>query len=492
MKKLLHLGCGNQNKFNIKGFEDWEEIRMDIDPAASPDILKSITDLKDLPNGMVDAIYTSHTIEHLYEHEVLPMLVECKRLLSPDGFIVITCPDIETVCEEIIKHGLKEPLYNSPAGCVTGLDILYGLQTDVKNGNIYMSHKGGFTAKTLGSVLKESGFKKVLGGRRRDAYDLWFIAFNNTTSNDISHDYLAKHLPLGMFGDSVENNSTVETTSTIQIPTTKKPSLGLYSKVCYAVQVCDVSSNQGGQRYCGDDRSLLTEKSLTSLCISIQRACELIPYSQHEVYLFNDHSTTRVTDFVNRLIEKFQSKNITFKLINLEEKGIMNSIRKCYECLRDNGKELVFQIQDDYLFEPNAMFEMISLFNQVRLETTSQEEIIISPNNDPRHWQEFYKYIPLSKMFIMGKNQYWFQTGDMTCTFLTSVNQFNRHWDIYERFLTLDPTDSMLEPRSLNIIPNNRVLSFRPFTSLALHMQYEYDKEPYIDWEARWSAVPKI
>jgi predicted SAM-dependent methyltransferase len=138
MKKLLHLGCGNNNKFDLKGFEDWEEIRIDIDPNVLPDILKSISELEDLPNGMADAIYTSHTIEHLYEHEVLPMLVECRRLLSPDGFVIITCPDVESACEEISKRGLKYPLYNSPAGQITGFDILYGLQSDVKNGNIYI------------------------------------------------------------------------------------------------------------------------------------------------------------------------------------------------------------------------------------------------------------------------------------------------------------------------------------------------------------------
>ena len=47
MKKLLHVGCGPQNKNGLKGFSssDWEEIRFDIDPKVNPDIQGTLTDM---------------------------------------------------------------------------------------------------------------------------------------------------------------------------------------------------------------------------------------------------------------------------------------------------------------------------------------------------------------------------------------------------------------------------------------------------------------
>jgi len=44
----------------------WKEIRLDIDPANAPDILGTMLDMPAVADGSVDAIYSSHNIEHLY------------------------------------------------------------------------------------------------------------------------------------------------------------------------------------------------------------------------------------------------------------------------------------------------------------------------------------------------------------------------------------------------------------------------------------------
>jgi len=52
MKNFLHVGCGPQNKKNLKGFqsEDWKEIRFDIDKNVSPDIIGTLTDMSKVEN----------------------------------------------------------------------------------------------------------------------------------------------------------------------------------------------------------------------------------------------------------------------------------------------------------------------------------------------------------------------------------------------------------------------------------------------------------
>ena len=61
----------------------------------------------------VDAIFSSHNIEHVYPHEVGQVLNEFLRVLSDDGFVVLTCPDLQAVCEVVAADKLLEPIYRS-------------------------------------------------------------------------------------------------------------------------------------------------------------------------------------------------------------------------------------------------------------------------------------------------------------------------------------------------------------------------------------------
>ena len=100
MKTFLHVGCGPQNKSHINGFnnDNWKEIRFDIDKNVNPDIVGTLTDMRLVGTGSVDAIYSSHNIEHIYPHEVEVALREFYRVLKDDGMVVLRCPDLQSVC----------------------------------------------------------------------------------------------------------------------------------------------------------------------------------------------------------------------------------------------------------------------------------------------------------------------------------------------------------------------------------------------------------
>lgn len=191
MKTFLHVGCGPQTKKNLKGFEseEWQEIRFDINKDVNPDILGTLTDMSKVDSHSVDAIYSSHNIEHLFPHEVPKALSEFNRVLKPNGFVVITCPDLISVCQAVVNDELLTPLYQSPAGPISPIDILYGHRGFIASGNIYMAHKCGFTYSVLCKVFYEAGFIKTFGGPRAEAYDLWLIAFKSQVTDQecISH-----------------------------------------------------------------------------------------------------------------------------------------------------------------------------------------------------------------------------------------------------------------------------------------------------------------
>lgn len=89
-------------------------IRLDIDPTFNPDIVGSITDMSAVADNSMDALYSSHNIEHLYPHEVQIALKEFLRVLRPDGFAIVACPDLQSVAELVAQDKLTEPAYQSP------------------------------------------------------------------------------------------------------------------------------------------------------------------------------------------------------------------------------------------------------------------------------------------------------------------------------------------------------------------------------------------
>jgi predicted SAM-dependent methyltransferase len=167
MKTFLNVGCG-PTRSKIKGFDngDWKEIRFDIDENVNPDIVGTLTDMKLVKTGSVDAVHSAYNIDHIYPHEVSVALKEFHRVLNKDGIVFIRCPDIQTVCEAVVNDKLLAPLYEAPNGePISPIDILFGNRQEIAGGNEYMTKKCGFTYSVLDRMFSEAGFKARYGGR---------------------------------------------------------------------------------------------------------------------------------------------------------------------------------------------------------------------------------------------------------------------------------------------------------------------------------------
>ena len=197
MPTFLHVGCGPKYKDQTTpGFNmpSWTETRLDIDPSVSPDVVGTMTDMSAVPNGSVQAVFSSHNIEHLYPHEVPAALLEFLRVLDDDGFAVITCPDLQSVAALVAQDKLTEPAYTSPAGPISPLDILYGHRPPMARGNLYMAHRCGFTRKVLDATLHAAGFKAVATLARPQLFDLWAIASKRERSEAEMRELAALHI----------------------------------------------------------------------------------------------------------------------------------------------------------------------------------------------------------------------------------------------------------------------------------------------------------
>jgi SAM-dependent methyltransferase len=177
-KIVLNVGCGYPSRQGLHSAyqsAEWRELRLDINPDVNPDVLCSMTDMHPIASGTIDAVWSSHNLEHLQRHEVPIALAEFRRVLRPGGEMLLTLPDLQRIAELVATDGLEDEAYNSPAGPITPLDMIYGHTPSLARGNEYMAHRTGFTARTLGQLLVEAGFTGV--ALQREGFSLWARAF---------------------------------------------------------------------------------------------------------------------------------------------------------------------------------------------------------------------------------------------------------------------------------------------------------------------------
>lgn len=263
-------------------------------------------------------------------------------------------------------------------------------------------------------------------------------------------------------------------------------------KIHYALQTCDVSVNWCNDRYCKQDKITISKKCTKSFFDAVKYLAEKVPETEHVIAIIDDHSSESYKQHLKNIVERYSSSNIRIEFIELEDKGIMNSIGKCYEWIDTNGEFLVYQVQDDYLFNKESIYEMVDVYLQVSrdLETVP----VITPYNAPYLWnQGSYLNVPTPRTIIVGIKRYWIQTYDFSCSFMTHIEQFRQHRDLLALFLATDPVHPKLEAMSINkIFVERGVLGLSPFESISLHMQSDNEKDPYIDWQARWDAVEDL
>jgi predicted SAM-dependent methyltransferase len=176
-RTFVNCGAGPRGGGRVPTFfDDWREIRVDLDRTVDPDIIGSITDLSEIPDGVAEAVWTSHCLEHLYAHEVPTALGEFRRIMAPDGFLCLNVPDLQAVAELIARDLLDDVAYESPAGPVTPHDMVYGHSPALARGQVYMAHRCGFTRKALRQRLVDAGFEDFVLARNEASIELSVVA----------------------------------------------------------------------------------------------------------------------------------------------------------------------------------------------------------------------------------------------------------------------------------------------------------------------------
>ena len=139
--------------------EEWQEIVVskEIPNAISLDI----RELSALPGESCNVIWNAGSLSYLYAHEVVPVLTECYRILQPKGVLLLQVADLQRIGEIMAQGKLENALYNSPAGPIAAIDLLFGHRGSLSAGNKKAQTHTGFAARTIPHKLTPLGFGEV-------------------------------------------------------------------------------------------------------------------------------------------------------------------------------------------------------------------------------------------------------------------------------------------------------------------------------------------
>lgn len=177
-KTFLNVGCSHKDSAPLPSWllsGEWKEIRLDIDPAVEPDLVASITDMTAVvADGTIDAVWSSHNIEHLFPHEVELALREFARVLKPEGVAFIYVPDLQAIAGMLAEGRILGTAYTSPVGPIRPLDMIYGHAESIAQGRTFMAHRTGFTMISLRRALAQAGL--IHNNIEQDGFQLVAVA----------------------------------------------------------------------------------------------------------------------------------------------------------------------------------------------------------------------------------------------------------------------------------------------------------------------------
>ena len=241
------------------------------------------------------------------------------------------------------------------------------------------------------------------------------------------------------------------------------------------------NSQSGMPRYCRAPKAEVLRRCLGSLVRSLAAAA---PEVDSRLIVLDDHSEETSLRHIREELLPLGSRA---ELVSLETRGVSASILSCYRWGLERSRQgLVYFAQDDYLHEPGAIREMVGAYHLFRF-FLGEREVGIHPFDDP------YRYyapgnIELTRL-VHGPSRHWRQNYFTPSTFMVPHRTIREHWDLFEAMGTA-PIGPTMEDDTINRLWRERgIFLFTPIPSLALHLQFETERDPFIRWQDLWESA---
>ena len=248
--------------------------------------------------------------------------------------------------------------------------------------------------------------------------------------------------------------------------------------------------DQNKKRIFEKDKIEYIKRSLNSLIKAVKNLKENYNSININIKIVDDNSTKDNLAVIKEILDKSKEN---FEIINHNHSEHLNIIKeqkskdtfsnlssllKSFEIGKNNGEDLIYFIEDDYLHFKSSLEEMIDTYE--RIASQLNKDLIICPSDYP------YLYMTNEKTnLLIGSKRHWRTINKSLCSFMTSTNILNKYWDnFYQNCLDRhDPFE-----KYLNLIYEKEVC-ISPVKSLSIHMtniNSSYGLSPFINYKSLW------
>ena len=265
-----------------------------------------------------------------------------------------------------------------------------------------------------------------------------------------------------------------------QIDITRKvQSLNIYFRSCSKVNLW----NQNKKRIFEADKDEYALRSLYSILKSINYSKKNFNEINIKLSIIDDNSSEKFIQNMKKLLLKFDIDNEIISLQNNEitqdiKDSNFASIKKCFMLAKENSKDLIYFVEDDYIHDEICILEMIGTYE--RIATQLNKEIILCPIDYP------YLYANCDPTYIfLGNKKHWRKTEQSLGTFLISKTNLNIYWENLLQFASGKDNPAELALHKIY----EKEPCFSPIPSLAIHcanINSIYGISPNINWQEIW------
>ena len=265
-----------------------------------------------------------------------------------------------------------------------------------------------------------------------------------------------------------------------QIDITRKvKSLNIYFRSCSKVNLW----NQNKERIFEADKDEYALRSLYSILKSINYSKKNFNEINIKLSIIDDNSSEKFIQNMKKLLLKFDIDNEIISLQNNEitqdiKDSNFASIKKCFMLAKENSKDLIYFVEDDYIHDEICILEMIGTYE--RIATQLNKEILLCPTDYP------YLYANCDPTYIfLGNKKHWRKTEQSLGTFLISKTNLNIYWENLLQFASGKDNPAEIALHKIY----EKEPCFSPIPSLAIHcanINSIYGISPNINWQEIW------
>lgn len=247
----------------------------------------------------------------------------------------------------------------------------------------------------------------------------------------------------------------------------------------------DIHSDAGESRYCGVSKTTLIDKCAESLITSIEQFQSESKWDV-SVYWIDDGSSDECRNMIR---DRFMGRVHLVEMNLKRGHGFNASALSQFQTAMESEANLVYLVEDDYLHYPSAITEMVDAY--LTFKTNLGAEVAIHPFDDPDN------YLPTAIepcRIVYGRNRHWRTNTYSTFTVMFNPEVIREYWSVFYTLATEYRTqwgerNNVHEGTTINELWRGPIPLFTPIPSLALHMQFTAQKDPYLSWKALWNSL---